>query len=130
VLFSFIRGTDYYGIAPYAQVENGKDTLSVIGFASHEWLKRTSGSFKVEDTMRREDLAVLAIETNKDTVGNLKLIPASNLKIAHSHSKLAFQLTADRIKKLLSNIDLDSQDEIQILNIKCKVLKLLNTQFT
>jgi len=40
VLLSFVRGADFYGIAPYTRVEHGKEKLSIVGFASHEWLKR------------------------------------------------------------------------------------------
>jgi hypothetical protein len=38
----------------------------VLGFVSHDWLKRDSGNFPIEETMKREDLAVLVVETNKD----------------------------------------------------------------
>ena len=86
VLLSFIRGADFQGIAPYTRVENGKEILSVIGFASHEWLRRTSGNFRIEDTMSREDLAVIAVETGKDTLATVKMIPISNLKITSSKS--------------------------------------------
>lgn len=82
VLLSLIRGSDFFGLAPYQRAENGKDKLSIVGFASHEWLKRaSSGSLKIEDTMRREDLAVLAVETGKDTLSNLKLVPPSKLRL-------------------------------------------------
>ena len=44
-------------------VESGKDTLQVVGFASHDWLKRQpSMKFKIEQAMCREDLAVLVVD--------------------------------------------------------------------
>jgi len=82
VLLSFISGVDYFGISPYTVVENGKETLQIVGFAQHDWLKRQPNqSLKIEDTMCREDLAVLAVESSKEATSALKLVPPSKLKI-------------------------------------------------
>lgn len=114
VLLSFISGADFLGLAPYQKAENSKDKLSIVGFASHEWLKRrSSGSLKIEDTMRLEDLAVLAVETSKDSSSSLKLVPPSKLRIVHDASENQFALNGDLLKKLLQNMDLQSETNDQ-----------------
>ena len=84
--------------------------------------------------MKREDLAVLVVETNKDPQNSLKLVSPAKLSLAvedEDKSKKQFVLTEDFIKKLLGNLDLsthDSNDDVQQLNNKCMVLKLLDSQ--
>jgi hypothetical protein len=40
VLLSIFNGADFFGISPYSTVQNGKETLQIVGFANHDWLKR------------------------------------------------------------------------------------------
>jgi hypothetical protein len=129
-LLAMVQGADFCGIAPFQRGQNGKDKVSVIGFASHEWLRRSMDVIHiVEDTMRREDLAVLVCQETKDLGSSLKLVPPSKVNInSEGDTNNSFQFNADMLKKLLGNMDLLStdQDDLQLLNNKCMVMKILN----
>jgi hypothetical protein len=133
VLLCLIQGADFMGLAPFQRVLNGKDPMSVIGFSAHEWLRRSSGSYEIENTMRREDFAVLAVDLQKDLSSALKLVPASKVQVEEESSKKSFSVSGDKelLRKLLESLNLDSEqidDDVQQLNIKCMVLKLLNAK--
>lgn len=62
--------------------------------------------------MKREDLAVLVVESGKDVKDCLKLVPPSKLRVFENDSdnKNQFTLTSELIKKLLANLNLKESD--------------------
>lgn len=114
-----MQGADFYGIAPYQRGESGKDKISVVGFALHEWLRRSSECMvPIDPTMRIEEQFVLITQQNKDLANCMKLVPASKLKINNASDQNAnsFSFDADTLKKLLGSMDLlsgDLNDDVQ-----------------